>query len=274
MVVYFGSFDYQYDFLIFCKLSPLHSLVFYHVFILGNVHLYLQEYNHAISCFLRAYSIDPTLTAAREAIQETQQLHNKVTEIIQSGGGIRQKRKEELRTLLETASASLPTSARFSTLRPGDNAGATLLLRSIVPVSKGNTPPAVFLCLDADGSFGLLSLFNFGMDASQFTSSQTLAIRNPHLRSVASDIPTSPTASAPPSSLASPPMDPVVDTSNPVIEEKKDEDHAEEADSRSVHLLFIDVPIVQLFDLSLFRVDGQALSQSSIAPPTLQLTTF
>eukprot|EP01042_Synura_sphagnicola_P029131 gene29131-37585_t len=119
----------------------------------GNVHLYLQEYNHAIASFHRAYSIDPSLTAAREAIQETQQLHNKVTEIIQSGGGIRQKRKEELRTLLETASAALPTSARFSTLRPGDNAGATLLLRSIVPVSKGNTPPAVFLCLDADGSF-------------------------------------------------------------------------------------------------------------------------
>jgi hypothetical protein len=182
----------------------------------GNVLRYLQEYDAACFAYRRSKEIDPHMQGVEEAIENITDFLFRTAELVVSGGKLKRKRLAALQSDLSShaLTSSVPVAvggtvaakdASWTTLRalgvgnaspsssapvsPGgvttSPAGASLALKVLMSVTKGNVPPESFLCMDVEGTFAVLSVYNLGVDGTaQFDTDETIVIIEPMVKHV------------------------------------------------------------------------------------------
>lgn len=210
----------------------------------GNVLRYLQQYRSAVVSFRKAYDIDPSLNEANTSIDEIHAFLNRIKDLIANHGKIRKTRLDQL-VLDLTTSPHAVGSVPASRLHPGSNDGFTISVKPVLPVSKGTMPPKSFLCVDSEGCFLVLSIYDIGEDASQFVPDDILTVTRPYLRPN-QGTETGLAATAVGSSVTDQTSEESLDT-----------------------MIF-----VQVFDIRTLKVNGALINRSSLAAPELKIETF
>jgi hypothetical protein len=184
----------------------------------GNVLRYLQQYEAAISAYAMSLTLDPHMDQAQAAIQDIHEFLSKTTDLVVSGGKLKRKKANALSAQLREESNSLTSSVAFSSLSslgcravPAEEtetpspaaeaassaaartySGVSVALKVIMPVTKGSVPPESFLCVDAFGTFAVLSVYNLAVDGtSQFSTDDTVVVVDPIVQDVLTRAPTS-----------------------------------------------------------------------------------
>jgi hypothetical protein len=184
----------------------------------GNVLRYLQEYDAACSAYRRSKEIDPHMQGVEEAIDNITDFLVRTAELVASGGKLKKKRLASLQSDLSShalTASSVPVAvggavaakdASWTTLRAlgvesssssssaavttaggliTSPAGTSLALKVLMSVTKGNVPPESFLCMDAEGTFAVLSVYNLGVDGTaQFDTDETIVVIEPIVKHI------------------------------------------------------------------------------------------
>eukprot|EP01041_Mallomonas_annulata_P010405 gene10405-21698_t len=215
----------------------------------ANVMRYLQEYTEAIQAFKKAQELDPTLKETAPAIEEISAFLNKVNDLIYNNAKIRKSRLDQLQTTLKSSILSAGC-VHVSTLSPGENRDVTIIGKPLLPVSRGSMPPKSFLCIDLNSQFFLISIYDIGEDASQFTTDDILTVTHPYLRVCATGTSVATHANT----------------------EQNNLQHQVQVDSNAV--IEDNLLIVQVFDIRSLRVNGLYINKTSLAAPQLKIETF
>lgn len=231
----------------------------------GNVLRYLQEYDAACAAYRRSKEIDPHMQGVDEAVDNITDFLARTAELVASGGKLKKKRMTSLQSDLAThaLTSSVPVAvggavstkdASWTSLRslgvgsPSASAGAAttappgtaIALKVVMSVTKGNVPPESFLCMDSEGTFAVLSVYNLGVEGTaQFDTDETIVVIEPIIKHI----------HAAPSTAAS----------------------SAATSSASTTTMFSAIQVQRLERIS---IGGRYLRRSSIAAPSLTVDVF
>lgn len=173
----------------------------------ASVLQYLEDFDEAILAYQTAVSIDPGLQS-NEAIDSIHRYLLRIHDLISKHAHIKPKKLRELANSLGSSTTTnqgitplLPNEikligtrqpAMMNTLQPGTNKGLYIRLKLLLPVLKGDQPPASAIVLDANNELCVLSLFHLGekhLNVLGDKDKNTLLILDPIVKQITVKVP-------------------------------------------------------------------------------------
>ena len=174
----------------------------------GECTRYVQDYDTALGSYRKAVAIDPSQKASQTAADDIEALIQKTAKVQAAcaahlkgvpppeGSIIKRKRYDQLLASLRveyTASESGKSHTqrmiqstgkklvKVCDIAEGKNVDTLLALKIVVGVSRGSAPPECFACTDVEGRVCLLSVYNAGPAAAQFSSDSVITVADAHV---------------------------------------------------------------------------------------------
>jgi tetratricopeptide (TPR) repeat protein len=201
----------------------------------GNCYRYLQEYRQAISCYKQTMQLDPSFTLAIECIEDVTGYLQKTREMVGKKGGFQKKRFQKIVNTLRSSN-HVENSETIGSLEEGPNLNKRISVCLLGVATKSSIPPESFLCVDKEGSCGILAIYNLGHDTPPPSPDQIFTINNPVYRR----------SMVPPSDSGA-------------GGEGMDE---------------VQIPLIQAFRLDQLQINGRTVSWRALAAPELSVDLF